>query len=326
LGFVHAVIQQAFGWEGFHLHRFTDDHGREWGDPSFLDGEATFTDEEEADLATVLRVEKGVLWYVYDFGDDWRHRIEVEKIMPSQRSDAYPVCTDGRRAAVPAEDIGGIWGLHELVHLVTHPGEEPPEHLEDLVSYLREKGYDPGAFDCAELNARLATMPVREADKPIRTRTRTRRQVQRLTSEDLEFCTCGQCEAGDPVQSVSGGYLTEEVLDEAEVFPAITLPPRAELAAGARRSPLIGDALGLAGWCASGRQVTGKGVLRRAEARQAVEELRLWQRDDALADPGIRAEALAGLRDSDKVLAKRLRRSAHKARGRTKYPGTAQQT
>ncbi|MGH3164715.1 MAG: plasmid pRiA4b ORF-3 family protein [Trebonia sp.] len=138
LGFVHGVIQESFGWEGFHLHRFSDGRDREWGDLAFSDGGATFADEEEADLATVLRVEGGVLWYVYDFGDGWRHRIEVEKIMPLERSVVYPTCTDGRRAAVPAEDIGGIWGLHELVHLVTHPDEEPPEHLEDLVSHLRE--------------------------------------------------------------------------------------------------------------------------------------------------------------------------------------------
>ncbi|MGH3164714.1 MAG: hypothetical protein ACRDN0_02330 [Trebonia sp.] len=119
-------------------------------------------------------------------------------------------------------------------------------------------------------------MKVRAADKPVRTRTRTRHQVQRLTSEDL----------------------TEDVPGEAEAFPAITLPPPAELAASARRAPLIGDAISLAEWCASGRQVTGKGLLRRAEARQAVEELRLWQRDDDLAGPRARAEALDGLRSA----------------------------
>ena len=298
LGFVHSVIQEAFGWEGFHLHRFSDARGREWGDLASSDGGATFADEEEADLATVLRVERGVLWYVYDFGDGWRHQIEVEKIMPLERSVTYPACTDGQSAAVPSEDIGGIWGLRELVRLVTHPDEEPPEHFADLVSHLRQEGYDPGAFDLGDLNARLANLRVREADKPFRTRTRTRQQVQRLTEEDLDFCTCGQCQAGDPVRSADGGYLTEDVLDEAEVFPAITLPPRTELAACARRAPLIGDAMNLAEWCASGRQVTGKGVLRRAEARQAVEELRLWQRDKALTDPGARAKALEGLRSA----------------------------
>ena len=70
---------------------------------------------------------------------------------------------------------------------------------------------------------------------------------ERLTSEDLEFCTCGRCQAGDPVRSVDGNYLTEEVPRDAEVFPVITLPPHTKLAAQARRVPLIDDAFRSAG-------------------------------------------------------------------------------
>lgn len=302
LGFLHDVIQVAFGWDGYHLHRFHDGRGREWGEPPVQDGggymAATFADEEEAELGKVLRTEGAVLWYVYDFGDSWRHRIEAEKIMPLDPGVTYPRCTGGRRAAPPAEDIGGIWGLEEVVYLVTHPEADPPEHFEDLVSGLREKGYDPGAFDPAELTVRLSGLTVRTAAKATRTRTGTRRRIQRLTSEDLEFCTCGRCRAGDPVRSVDGGYLTEVVPGDAEVFPVITLPPRTELAAQVRRVPLIDDALRLGGWCAPGRQVTAKGVLKPSVARQAVEELRLWQRDDKLADPRAQAAALADLRSA----------------------------
>ena len=42
----------------------------------------------------------------------------------------------------------------------------------------------------------------------------------------------------------------------------------------------------------------GKGVLRPPVARDAVEELRLWQRDEALAIPPVRAHALASLRSA----------------------------
>ena len=302
LGFLHDVIQEAFGWDGYHLHRFQDGRGREWGEPPVQDEggymAATFADEEEAELGKVLRAEGAGLEYVYDFGDSWLHRIEAEKIMPPDPGVTYPRCTGGRRAAPPAEDIGGIWGLEEVVYLVTHPEADPPEHFEDLVSRLREKGYDPGAFDPAELTVRLSGLTVRAAAKATRTRHGTRRRLQRLTSEDLEFCTCGRCRAGDPVRSADGSYLTEEVPGDAEVFPVITLPPRTELAARARRVPLIDDALRLAGWCARGRQVTAKGVLRPPAARQAVEELRLWQRDDQFADPRARADALARLRSA----------------------------
>jgi hypothetical protein len=139
-------------------------------------------------------------------------------------------------------------GLEEVVYLVTHPEADPPEHFEDLVCHLREKGYDPGAFDPGELTVGLSGLTVRTAAKAARTRNGTRRGVQRLTSEDLEFCTCGRCQAGDPVRSVDGSYLTEAVPGDAEVIPVITLPPRTELAARARRVPLIDDALRLSCW------------------------------------------------------------------------------
>jgi hypothetical protein len=315
LGFLHDVIQETFDWDGYHLHRFHDERGREWGDRAFPSGggygAATFADEEEADLGKVLRAEGAVLWYTYDFGDDWRHRIEVEKIMPLDPAVTYPRCTGGRRAAPPAEDIGGIWGLEEIAYLVTHPKEEPPEHFEDLVSELRDEGYDPGAFDPAELTRSLSGMTVRTvptvrtatiAAKPApATRTATQRSVQRLTSEDLEFCTCGHCQVGDPVRSVDGDYLTEEAPAEPEVFPVITLPPHTDLVAQARRAPLIDDALRLAEWCSPGRPVTAKGVLKPAVAREAVEELRLWQRSDTLTDPSARADALANLRSAGEL-------------------------
>lgn len=55
LGFLHDVIQVAFGWEGYHLHSFRDERGREWGAPRSSDvggfGAATLVDEEETELA-----------------------------------------------------------------------------------------------------------------------------------------------------------------------------------------------------------------------------------------------------------------------------------
>ena len=161
LGFLHDVIQHAFGWEDCHLHRFYDERGREWDDRES-------SDEEETDLGKVLRAEGSVLEYEYDFGDDWRHRIVVEKIAPLDPGVRYPRCTGGRRAAPPAEDIGGIWGLEEIVYLVGHPEEDLPEHLEDVVCDLRDQGYDPDEFDPGELTSRLSRLKMRTAAEPAR--------------------------------------------------------------------------------------------------------------------------------------------------------------
>jgi hypothetical protein len=297
LEFVHGIIQAAFGWEGFHLHRFEDSRGQQWGDLSRGGGYfgGGYSGEEDAVLGKVARAEGTALTYVYDFGDDWHHRIEVEKILPADPAVSYPICTGGRRAAPPAEDIGGAWGLNEIVSLVAHPEEEVPEHWEDLVGHLRESGWDPAAFDQGELNEALAGLSAPEPGAA------SRKRVAVLTEDDLAYCTCGQCQPGDPVRSVDGGYLLED--DDIEVFRLAEARPAAELAAAIRAVPLIDAALRLAQWCAAGRQVTGKNVLRPALAREAVEELRLWTRDPELADPQIRADILGAVRSAGDIRA-----------------------
>jgi len=60
----------------------------------------------------VAGAERAKVVYRYDFGDDWRHDIAVEKIIPAEPGVAYPRCAGGRRDA-PPEDCGGIWVFNE---------------------------------------------------------------------------------------------------------------------------------------------------------------------------------------------------------------------
>jgi hypothetical protein len=111
LNLVHAVLQIAFDWYGYHLHAFETACG-EFGSPG-QDGDwAERQDEAAATLAQVAGAERGKVVYSYDFGDDWRHDIVVEKIIPAEPGVAYPRCTGGRRDA-PPEDCGGIWIFNE---------------------------------------------------------------------------------------------------------------------------------------------------------------------------------------------------------------------
>jgi Plasmid pRiA4b ORF-3-like protein len=130
LDLLHEVMQVAFDWHGYHLHAFetacgefgASDDGDDWSDRN---------DETTAALAQVAAAEKAKVVYSYDFGDDWRHDIVVEKIVPAEPGVAYPRCTGGRREA-PPEDCGGIWAFNEY-----------QADLDDT-------------FDAAEVTARLA--------------------------------------------------------------------------------------------------------------------------------------------------------------------------
>ena len=149
LGELHEVIIAAMGWDGGHLHTFTDDFGQ-YGTP---DGE----DEDEFTLADVL-IEPGErLRYLYDFGDDWDHDIKLEKVLPldaDARATVVPVCLAGK-GACPPEDCGGAWGYAELKETIADPSDE--EHGERLewLGLEDPSDFDPAAFDLASVNARL---------------------------------------------------------------------------------------------------------------------------------------------------------------------------
>ena len=59
----------------------------------------------------LLRVKAKVV-YLYDFGDDWRHDIVAEKILPAAPGVAYPYRTGGR-GETPEEDSGGTWAFNK---------------------------------------------------------------------------------------------------------------------------------------------------------------------------------------------------------------------
>jgi hypothetical protein len=108
---VHEVLQAAFEWEDFHLHQFETVCG-EFGNPDRAAEWSELSDESAVALGQVAEAERAKAVYLYDFGDDWRHDIVVEKILPAVPGVAYPRCTGGKGAG-PKEDSGGIWVFND---------------------------------------------------------------------------------------------------------------------------------------------------------------------------------------------------------------------
>ena len=146
---VHEVIQAAFGWWNYHLHEVevgrarygVPDPEEDWGPPP--------KDERRIRLDSIAG-EGSKLTYNYDFGDDWRHRILVEKVLAADPTTALPACIDGRRAC-PPEDCGGPWGYRELLEILADPTH--PEHDERREWIGRP--FDPEAFDPSDFKVNL---------------------------------------------------------------------------------------------------------------------------------------------------------------------------
>ena len=67
--------------------------------------------------------------YIYDYGDDWQHSIQLEKIIERKENVIYPICTGGARAC-PPEDCGGAYGYEEFLKAIMDPKHE--QHREML--------------------------------------------------------------------------------------------------------------------------------------------------------------------------------------------------
>lgn len=126
---LHKIIQKAMGWENSHFHQFNAS-GAAIGDKKQLDD---CKDERKIKLADLELSEGSNIDYNYDFGEDWRHTIVVEKCLDD--ISELPMFVDGLRAC-PPEDCGGVPGFMELLEILKRPDER--KHLPDIFD-----DYDP---------------------------------------------------------------------------------------------------------------------------------------------------------------------------------------
>jgi len=153
---LHTILQVVMDWGNYHLHEF-EIEGHVYGPPQdgFPDPLAFFDEpvnEKKVKLSELIREEKVKFLYTYDFGDDWRHELLVEKIMPAEKGKRYPVCVKGKRAC-PPEDCGGVWGYYDLMEAREHP-DDP--QCQELLEWAGE--FDPEEFDVGAINSYLKEM------------------------------------------------------------------------------------------------------------------------------------------------------------------------
>ena len=125
------ILNTTMGWSGYHMSNYTfgqlkveldDDFDEEnvfeYLDFEVLDAANHIIDEYLDEVKTFT--------YTYDFGDDWRHQIKVEKIITDYEF-RYPQVIK-YKGQTPFEDCGGIWGYYELLDTLAHP--ESPDYEE----------------------------------------------------------------------------------------------------------------------------------------------------------------------------------------------------
>tara|TARA_R110001599_G_scaffold2534_4_gene13813 strand:- start:4449 stop:5153 length:705 start_codon:yes stop_codon:yes gene_type:complete len=150
---LHEVIQAAMGWCDCHLYEF-ECNGRYYGEPDDW-SDRPITLARNAKLKTIAsRVTDNAFLYLYDFGDDWAHRIVVESTGLAE-TDPCPRLLDGAMAC-PPEDIGGTVGFEALKAAAAGYGDDHGKMLLEAM----EGHFDPQRFDKDETEFELEPIQV----------------------------------------------------------------------------------------------------------------------------------------------------------------------
>jgi hypothetical protein len=158
---LHGVIQASFGWLDYHLHQYIVD-GQYLGvpDPEFAEEMPQMKDERDATLSDLLGAKSIV--YEYDFGDSWKHLIEIESVVASPEAGVtYPLCTGGERAR-PPEDCGGVSGYEDLLQILADPDHEEHRQMKTWVG----KKFAPEKFDLLATNRALQKVRRESSSRP----------------------------------------------------------------------------------------------------------------------------------------------------------------
>lgn len=152
---LHDTIQLAMDWWDYHLYEFefpeeklritNDDEVYEENKfylKMYKKNKPTKEEDPYGIIARIigstvrqpqtLKIDKYIeeyktFEYVYDFGDNWRHKIELEKIIEDYKF-GYPVVLEGE-GTCPPEDVGGLGGYAEFLEVWNNPEHEDYESI-----------------------------------------------------------------------------------------------------------------------------------------------------------------------------------------------------
>ncbi len=154
---LHLTIQYAMGWTDSHLFEFKR------GDLIFgfryPETELDFPDLIDAfaiPIAGVLKRPGQVLTYIYDFGDYWEHKVQLNDHLSLDPEIKYPICISGT-GNCPPEDCGGIHGFYAMLEILNDKNH--PEYKETRL--WAGKNYKPDEFDISKINKRLRRVKAR---------------------------------------------------------------------------------------------------------------------------------------------------------------------
>jgi hypothetical protein len=149
---VHTVILAAMGWLDYHLWEFATGESR-YGMllPNDPDWNERIKDAARTNLSALLTPGIREIGYVYDMGDNWQHKIIVEKLNAAEPGARYPQFLGGERRC-PPEDCGGFTGYYEFLENISSKQSKTRKAAFDWYG----RPYDPDEIDERQIISMLS--------------------------------------------------------------------------------------------------------------------------------------------------------------------------
>lgn len=127
-----------------------------------LEGYEPLRDSIDTYVKHYISNENDEMIFKYDFGDNWRIKVKLEKIFEDKKTEGkeFPKVIEGQGYGI-IENCGGTGGLEEIRKaFISKKGEE----YEDYSQWLGTEELDLDKFDIDDMNFRLKKVPRIYAD------------------------------------------------------------------------------------------------------------------------------------------------------------------
>lgn len=146
LGDFHNVIQAAMDWDDCHLHEFIKENTKYMSAYSIREMEAwggngdVLIDESGVSLREVFARKGSKIKYLYDFGDDWEHELQlIERTIGAPQ--VALLAAEGR---CPPEDVGGVWGYGDMLEALSDTDDSDRKaQYEQWLGHQRWNAHSP---------------------------------------------------------------------------------------------------------------------------------------------------------------------------------------
>ncbi|GAB6279662.1 MAG: plasmid pRiA4b ORF-3 family protein [Lentimicrobium sp.] len=154
----HHIIQDAFGWENEHMYAFSpsgygssplieinpENDANDFS--SFLSRNPTQKmNAKKTKISDIFNTEGQIFTYIYDFGDNWVHKITLERIAEKDNSPSAIILKG--KGVCPPEDCGGPWGYKKMKSTIADKSDPEREEILQWLGLESDEEWNPDAYN-----------------------------------------------------------------------------------------------------------------------------------------------------------------------------------